>query len=87
MLNAIFSKNFKKSFKKKDKIIQEKVKIRIRLFREDPNNLILNNHKLSGEYEGCSSINITGDYRVVFEFLDKNTVNLVDIGTHSELYE
>jgi len=86
MLNATYSKNFKKSLKKKDKFIQEKVRERIRLLREDPSNVLLNNHKLHGEYGGCNSINITGDFRVVFKYLNENQVVFLDIGTHTELY-
>jgi len=87
MLILAYSKNFKKSLKKKDKFVQEKTRERIRLFKEDPSNLLLNNHKLHGEYEGCNSINITGNFRAVFQYLDENQIVFVDIGTHPELYE
>jgi len=87
MLIATFSKNFKKSFSKKDKFVQKKIRERIRLFREDPFNIVLNNHKLHGEYVGCSSINITGDFRVVFKYLDEFHIVFLDIGTHTELYK
>ncbi len=86
MLIATFSKNFKKSFKKKDRFLQKKTRERIRLFRENPFNSTLDNHKLHGEYFGCSSIKITGDFRAVFEHTDENHVVFLDIGTHSELY-
>ncbi len=87
MLIATFSKNFKKSFKKKDKFVQEKARERIRLLREDPSNVLLNNHKLHGEYEGSSSINITGNFRAVFKYIKADHVVFSDIGTHPELYE
>ena len=86
MLNAIFSKSFKKSFKKKDKSIQKKALERIRLLREDPYNIILNNHSLDGEYRDKRSINVTGDYRIIFYYFNENTICLFDIGTHPELY-
>lgn len=35
MLIATYSRNFKKSFKKKDRFVQEKARERIRLLRED----------------------------------------------------
>ena len=87
MLILGYSKNFKKSLKKKDKFVQEKTRERIRLLRGDSFNVLLNNHKLSGEYEGCSSINITGDIRAVFKYLEKDSIVFLDIGTHPELYE
>ena len=87
MLIVTFSKNFKKSFRKRDKFVQKKIRERIRLFREDPFNTVLNNHKLHGEYGGCNSINITGNFRVVFEYLDESHIIFLDIGTHPELYK
>ena len=87
MINVIYTKDFYKSLKKKDKFIQEKARERIRLFREDPFNFLLKNHALTGEYENIRSFNVTGDYRILFHYLNKNTVVFSDIGTHPELYE
>ncbi|MCX6751334.1 MAG: type II toxin-antitoxin system mRNA interferase toxin, RelE/StbE family [Candidatus Nomurabacteria bacterium] len=87
MINVVYTKDFYKSLKKKDKFIQEKARERIKLFREDPFNFLLKNHALIGEYENRRSFNVTGDYRILFYNLNENTVVLVDIGTHPELYE
>jgi len=86
MLDTTSNDNFKKSFRKKDKFIQKKTLERIKLFREDPFNSLLNNHALAGEYEGERSFNVTGDYRIIFYYVDENTVCFSDIGTHPELY-
>lgn len=48
---------------------------------------VLNNHALKGLYFGCRSINVTGDWRAVYEEVDSQTVNFVDLGTHSQLYK
>ncbi len=53
---------------------------------EDLYNPLLNNHALSGKYTGYRSINITGNTRVIYKFLDENVILFVEIGTHSELY-
>lgn len=87
MIIATFTKDFKKSLKKRDSFIQKKVGERIKLFRQDPFNVLLDNHKLHGEYEGCSSINITGNFRAVFKYLGEDCIIFLDIGTHPELYE
>lgn len=87
MLDAISTNRFKKSFKKKDKFIQKKAIERIKLFREDPFNVVLNNHALTGEHKNKRSFNVTGDYRILFYYFNENTVVLSDIGTHPELYE
>mgnify|MGYP001574237301 CR=1 FL=1 len=77
---------FKKKVSKLPKYIKVKLASRIRLFWDNPKNPILNNHRLHGKYDGYRSINITGDYRVIYEEVGNNTIRLIDIGTHSELY-
>lgn len=82
----IFSKEFKKDFKK----LSDKTKIqfqeRLEIFQEDQNNPQLNNHKLHGKYDGFYSINISGNIRVIYEQKEKNNVLFIKIGTHSQLY-
>jgi addiction module RelE/StbE family toxin len=86
MIIVAYTKDFQKSLKKKDKFVQDKTRIRIRLFRRDPLNILLDNHKLHGEYEGYNSINITGNYRAIFKYISGNQAVFYDIGTHPELY-
>jgi len=73
-------------FKKQPASIKDKFEERVRLFREDMFEPILNNHPLEGEWLGCRSINITGDIRAIFEELGDDHFEFVAIGTHSELY-
>lgn len=87
MIEILTTKNFDKSFKKKDGFVQKKALERIKLFQQDPFNVLLNNHALAGEYENRRSFNVTGDYRIMFYYAKENTVILSDIGTHPELYE
>lgn len=86
MIDILATKNYDKSFKKKDKFVQNKAIERIKLFRRDPFNALLNNHALTGEHKNERSFNVTGDYRIIFYHADGNTVILLDIGTHTELY-
>lgn len=81
-----YSSNFKKRIRKLPKSIVEKFYIRLTLFEKDRFNPILNNHKLHGEYEGSSSINVTGDFRAIFKYINENYILFSDIGTHPELY-
>lgn len=50
---------------------------RILLFAKNPFHEILRNHSLSGEYNGCRSINITGDYRIIFEESTKGFIEFL----------
>ena len=87
MIDIITTKGFDKSFKKKDSFVKKKAIERIRIFREDSFNILLNNHALTGEHKGKRSFNVTGDVRIIFSYIKENTVCFVDIGTHPELYE
>jgi mRNA interferase YafQ len=79
------SRRFKKQYQKLPKSIQTRTDARIRLFVGDPFDEVLRNHPLSGEYSGCRSINITGDYRIIYEAND-GRIEFLLIGTHDELY-
>lgn len=76
---------FDKQLKKLNKKIQQEFENRLEL-------LILNDcrklnlHKLSGEFDGFWSFNVTGDIRVIFDRRVEGVIFLVAIGTHSELY-
>lgn len=80
------SKNFEKKVAKLSTPIRSAMVKRLRLFAEDPFHTFLSNHALHGQKKDLRSINITGDYRVIYEQYDENTVRLIDIDTHSNLY-
>ena len=80
-------RNFLKAYSKQPKKIQEKFKEKRNLFIVDMFHPLLNNHSLGREYEGCRSINVTGDIRAVFYVKQNSDVVFIDIGSHSELYE
>ena len=54
---------------------------------KDKYSTLLNNHSLTGKYTGCKSINITGDWRAIFEEINDNIIYFVELGTHSQLYK
>ena len=85
-MHIAFSSNLNKKIKKTSTKIVDKFFERLELFKKDKFNSILNNHKLHGEYEGCNSINITGNIRAVFRYVKEDSVIFTDIGTHPELY-
>ncbi len=65
---------------------QDRFKERRNLFLVNPVHQILDNHKLHGEYAGCRSINITGDYRAIFYHETAEIIRFIAIGTHHELF-
>jgi addiction module RelE/StbE family toxin len=84
-MNIQYSKSFKSQYKKSPKFIQEKFKERVDLLLIDKFNTILNNHSLSGDLSRNRSINISGDWRAIFEEFD-DTIRFKVLGKHSQLY-
>jgi mRNA-degrading endonuclease YafQ of YafQ-DinJ toxin-antitoxin module len=77
---------FDKQMDKLDKPMQRKVFERAQLLAFDPFHPLLNNHKLHHPYDGYSSINITGDWRVVYRKVGPNMYELRAVGTHHQLF-
>jgi len=81
-----FHKNFDKQYGKLKKEQKERVKKRLALFLENPLHPALGNHPLKGKYNGYRSINITGDLRAIYKFINEYDCIFVTIDTHSNLY-
>ena len=71
---------------KLNKAIQRKVFERTQLLATEPFHPLLNDHKLRHPYEGYSSVNITGDYRLVYKKLVPDVYFLRAVGTHHQLF-
>ncbi len=83
-----YSRRFVKELRKAPRKIQIAFRDRLVLFIENNFSSILNNHRLGGKMKNCRSINITGDWRAIYQELeDGNVVFFIMIGTHSQLYK
>ena len=80
------TRNFVKQYKKLPKKVQQQFRARLTLWLKDPEQPILRVHALKGELRGCWSMNISGDYRVVYYLASEEEMVLVLVGTHSQLY-
>ena len=88
-MKVLFSREFIKKYKRVNVRIRKRVDEQIQVFEKNPNELGLRNHELREEWEGCRSIDITNDYRAIFEELhegEEETAYFIDFGTHDELY-
>jgi addiction module RelE/StbE family toxin len=81
------NKRFTRDIKKLDTYIKTKFFEKFSLFTTGLYDELLNRHKLKGVYRECESINITGDFRLIFKIVPPNEIILIRIGTHSELYK
>ncbi len=87
MISIIFHRDFEKKYIKLSQKDKQRIKERIRIFKEDIFNPILNNHPLEGKYKGYRSINITGDLRIIYKLQNINVIIFVAINNHSNLYK
>lgn len=82
----LLHRDFKKKFTKLHPKLKKQFWERRDLFLQNPFHPLLNNHALSGNRQAQWSINITGDWRLIYEFTDTDTVVFLDIDTHNNLY-
>lgn len=85
-----YSPEFIKKLKKTNVRVRKSFKERIRAFSKNPNDPILNNHVLEREWEGHRSIDITSDWRAIYEEVivkDEVVADFIALGTHDQLYK
>ena len=86
-ISKIYPTNhFIKSYKMLSENIKTVAKKREIVFINNPFDKRLKTHKLKGKLKDYWSYSINYQYRILFRFLDKETVIYHDIGTH-EIYK
>lgn len=88
-MNTVLDSDFLKKLKKVDVRIRKSFKEKIILFSKNPVDPQLNNHALREQYEGYKSIDITADYRAIYEEVKikrKKVSYFILLGTHEELF-
>lgn len=89
MLELIQTSTFKKSFKKykHNKVVQQELSHVIELLiTEQPIPEKYKNHKLGGEYTGTMEIHLRPDDLLVYFKIEKESITLVAIGSHADLF-
>jgi len=81
-----FKRGFEKRTKRLPSFIREALAERLKIFVEMPHHPLLNNHALTGEWRGYRSINVTGDWRAIYQPINTDLAILVDVDTHHNLY-
>ena len=88
-MNVKLGPNIFEKLKKLDVRIRNRFKEKILIFQINPNEPLLKNHQLQDPYKGLKSIDITNDYRAVYEEIkmgDEEIAYFIILGTHNELY-
>lgn len=89
MVRIIFFGSFLKMYNhllKELPELEDLVNNRRKIFANNPKDTRLKNHKLSGKMKGQFAFSITGDIRIVYEVIGKNTVRFLAIGPHEKVY-
>lgn len=84
-----YSPSFLATVKKTNVRIRKSLKERIDLFSKDPHNPQLNNHPLRNKFQGFISIDISSDWRAIYEEVligDETVAYFIALGTHKQLY-
>ena len=85
-VEILYSKRFKKQFKRLPKKVIKKLIYIENIFRYNPFSPELKTHKLHGKLKNEYAFSVNYEYRVIFTFIDSNTVFFLEIGTH-EIYK
>ena len=86
MREVIFTKGFRKQYRRQSKKVQQQFDARYQLWYDDPADPTLRVHRLKGVMSKYHSFNVTGDIRALYEVVDDKIYIFEVIGSHSELY-
>jgi addiction module RelE/StbE family toxin len=81
------NKQFSKQYAKLPDRLAKKVKRAIELFAKNPTAPKLRLHELKGKLSGVWSISAGGDLCIHFEYVDKDAILMIAVGTHGQLYK
>ena len=87
MVAIYYGKNFLKSAKNLQQPQQEKLAKLLENLAKNPYERKLHTKHLTGKLSGLYSFRITRDYRVIFQFLSPNEIQLVEIAHRKDIYK
>ena len=86
MIHVSYHKNFLKSSRNLPEFQQKKLLQIIEILMEDPFSPLLHTKRLTKELAGFLSFRITRDWRVIFQFLDPTTIQLLRVKHRKDIY-
>lgn len=85
-LHILYRAEFVKAYSRLSTHLQHEVKEKIELFKDIKNHDQLKVHKLHGRLKGRMSFSVNYRYRIIFEYVETDTVVLKTVGDH-EIYD
>ena len=86
MIKIVYGRDFLNSVKRLPRDIQEKLDSLLGLLTHNPYDSRLHIKKLHGDLVGYLSFRITRDWRVMFQFVDPDTVMLMRAKHRKDIY-
>jgi len=86
MIRVVYHKNFLRSTQRLPRVQQVKLSNLIEILKENPFHPLLHTKRLTQELTGFLSFRITRDWRVIFQFLNSGTVQLLRVKHRSDAY-
>lgn len=86
-MTLVYHRHFKKTAKQLPKAQREKLGTLLLTLQKDPFHSTLHTKRLGGEMAGLLSFRITRDWRVLFQFMDQQTVQLLRVKNRKDVYE
>ncbi|OGZ33876.1 MAG: hypothetical protein A3I88_01145 [Candidatus Portnoybacteria bacterium RIFCSPLOWO2_12_FULL_39_9] len=86
MIQIVYGNHFLKSAKKLPKKQQIKLAKLLEIFKENPFHRLLQTKSLTGPLAGFYSFRITRDWRVIFEFINPQTIKLIEAAHRKDIY-
>ncbi|HEC92675.1 MAG TPA: type II toxin-antitoxin system mRNA interferase toxin, RelE/StbE family [Candidatus Atribacteria bacterium] len=83
VFDAYFERRFNEYKRKLSEKELQRLKERIKIFKQNPFDQRLKTHKLKGNLKDYWVFSITYSDRILFRFLEKGKVFFIDIGNHS----
>lgn len=82
-MKIYYSSKFAREYKRLSLSIKKVAENREKIFREDPFDTRLNTHKLKGKLKFFWSFSVNNQYRIIFEFADRDIIWFHSVGDHS----
>lgn len=89
MIKVSWDPSFLRAYDKcvrKDPQIKKKFWKALDFIQRDPRHPKLHTHKLTGEFKDTWAFSLGYDLRVIFKFRGSKEVQLIDIGSHDDVY-
>lgn len=85
-MKIFYLPKFRREYKKLPGKIKDLAEEREMIFRHNPFDPRLKTHKLSGPLKDFWSFYLDYRYRIIFDFIDENTVRFYSVGDH-DIYD